>query len=87
VRKENILTLRRIKKEKKQRGCKECITIVIITGKEQEIYSFNVPGQCPPIILEDIDHSQCRAIVGEEGRPRERVLLVIYSNGIFDHLD
>jgi len=45
VRKKTILTLRRIKREKKQRRCKECITVVIITGKEQEIYSLNVPGQ------------------------------------------
>jgi hypothetical protein len=87
VRNENTLTLRRIKKEKKQRRCKECITVVIITGKEQEINSLNVPGQCPPIILEDKDHSQCRAMGGEEGRLRERVLLGIYSKRLFDHLD
>ena len=87
MRKETILTLRRIKKEKKQRRCKECITIVIITGKEHEIYSLNIPGQCPPVILKDKDHSQCRAMGGEEGRPRDRVLLGIYRNGLFDHLD
>ena len=87
MRKETILTLRRIKREKKQRRCKECITVVIITGKEQEINSLNVPGQCPPIILEDIGHSQCRAIGGEEGRPRDHVLLGIYSKRLFDHLD
>jgi hypothetical protein len=33
VRKETILTLRRIKREKKQRGCNEGITFVIITGE------------------------------------------------------
>jgi hypothetical protein len=33
VRKETILTLRRIKWEKKRRGCKEGIRSVIITGR------------------------------------------------------
>jgi hypothetical protein len=34
VRKETILTLGRIKREKKQSGCKQCITAVIITGEK-----------------------------------------------------
>ena len=33
MRKETILTLRRIKREKKQSGCKQCITSTLITGQ------------------------------------------------------
>jgi hypothetical protein len=88
VRKETILTLRRIKREKKSRwDAMRVLHLLLLQGKEQEIYSLNVLGQCPLIILEDIDQNQCRALGGEEGRVRERGVLGISSKRLFDHLD
>jgi len=61
--------------------------MLLLQGKEQEIYSLNVSGQQPLIILEDIDQDQCRALGGEEGRVRERGLFGIYHKRLSDHLD
>jgi hypothetical protein len=59
----------------------------LLQGKEQEIYSLNVPGQGSLITLEDIDRNECRALGGEEGSVRERALLGLYSKRLFDYLD
>ena len=61
--------------------------LLLLQGKEQEIYSLKVPGQCPLITLEDIDQNECRALGGEEGSVTVRGLLGLYSKRLLDHLN
>jgi hypothetical protein len=86
VRKETILILRRIKRERSRGDVRRVFHLLLLQGKEQEIYSLNVPGQCPVIIQEGIDSNQYRALADEEGRVRESGQFGIYSKRLFDHL-
>jgi len=47
VRKETFLTFRRIKREKKQNGCKQGFTTTLITGESTGKLPFKCPSAVP----------------------------------------